>query len=180
MTTSKHPQHNEQAPQAQQQGEPLPYDEMISPLLDQTLKAPAMPVDLAQRIFASTRGHLVAANAHWTRRLGPIWLRRANAVAAGIVLASSVALMLVASGILRDAHHTVEAKQDIAELGQYQWPQTQLDQEILQLAMSVEAASSYTYVDTDAARTVSALENMLTPAGSSPAPSNTDYYNSLF
>lgn len=173
MTLSKHPQ-----PEHAHHDEP--YDALISPLLDDALKAPAMPVDLAQRIFASTRSHLVAANAHWTRRLGPIWLRRANAIAAGIVLASSVSLMLVASGILRDAHHTAEAKQDIAQLGQFQWPQTQLDQEILQLAVSVEAASSYTYVDTDAARTVSALEDMLGPAGSTSSPSNTDYYNSLF
>lgn len=161
----------------------MPFDEQVSPLLDQALKAPAMPVDLAHRIFASTRDQLVAVNAHWTRRLGPIWLRRANAMAAGIVLASTASLFLVASGILRDAHGTVAAKQDIAQLGQYQGPQSQLDQDILHLAISVDNASTYTYIDTEAARTVAALEAIVPPASRSTAPAmpaKPDNYDNLF
>lgn len=148
-----------------------PFDEHVSPLLDEALRAPSVPVDLAARIFASTKHQLKQVNDHWTRRLGPIWLRRANAMAAGIVLAGTAALFLVASGILRDAHDTVTAKEDIALLGEYQGPQTQLDQEILLLALSVEDASSYTYQDTEAARMVSALENIV-PAGSPAGSSN--------
>lgn len=165
-----------------------PFDAKVSPMLDEALRAPAVPVDLAHRIFASTRDQLVKANAHWTRRLGPIWLRRANAMAAGIVLAGSAAVLLVGSGILRDAHDTVTAKADIALLGEYEGMQTQLDQEILQLALKVQDVSDYTYIDTDAARTVSALEAIIpartnsngsTPANSQNQPGN-ESLNSLF
>jgi hypothetical protein len=114
---------------------------------------------MASRGKASLFGH--------TGLLGPIGLRRLHALAAGIVLASSVGILLVSSGILRDAYTTVAAKHELVSLAQYQGPHSTLDQEISQLSVRIDAASdSPSYTDSAGARTVSALETILpaTPA----------------
>lgn len=139
------------------------YDAQLSPLLDEALASPAAPAGLVDRIFDETRHRLPRAR-RMARRLalsiGPVWFRRVHAMAAGIVLAGTASLLLVASGILRDAHDTVTAKEDIAQLGQFASFEAPIDQDILQLAMRIDAASGAAS-EADALRTVEALETLL-------------------
>lgn len=164
------------------------YDAQLSPLLDEALASPArheLPAGLVDRIMLQTRSRLPQAQ-RMARRLalsiGPIWFRRVHAVAAGIVLASTAALLLVASGILRDAHDTVTAKEDIAQLGQYGGFEAPIDQDIHQLAMHIDAAaaSGYSYSEADALRTVEALESLLNKSPAASPTRDGDAIDQLF
>ena len=75
-------------------------------------------------------------------RFSFVALRRMQAVAAGIVLAAYVSVLLVGSGILRDARDTAYARQDIADLSDYRGPQTAIDHEIRQIASRIDAVST--------------------------------------
>lgn len=122
-------------------GEGEPFDARLSPLLDEALKAPALPMGLTAEVFNQTRRKL--PRPVLGVRFSFVALRRMQAIAAGIVLAAYVSVLLVGSGILRDARATAYAKQDIADLSDYQGPQTAIDQEIRQIATRIDAVSSF-------------------------------------
>lgn len=167
-------------------------DRALQSLLDAALAPGAVPQGLQSRIFLQTQPILaanLAANPAQnlaasgtlertlTLRLGRIWFRRVHAVAAGIVLAASAAVLLVASGIYRDARDTVTAKQDIQQLGSYPGFETPIDQEILQLAMRIDDVAAYRQTDADAMRTIHALDSLMHQA---PANGAGDTAHQLF
>jgi|GEM_PF-4238746 len=153
--------------------EPSP-DPRLEQVLHQALRAPAAPANLAGRIFQQTRAHL--PRKVWGMHMSVITLRRLRALAAGIVLAGSAALLIEASGILRDAKYTVEARKNLVTLSRYQAPQTDLDEEIQQLAMRIEAAGKLSQQrDLATSHAVYALDTLLPPS-----MGNMGYHDDLF
>jgi hypothetical protein len=161
------------APQPMAAGEPS-ADPKLEAILSQALRAPAAPSHLARRIVEQTRHHL--PRKVWGISMSMVTLRRVRALAAGIVLAGSVGVLIQASGILRDAKYTLEARENITALSRYQAPQTELDQEIHQLAMHIDAAGTLSQQrDVATSQAVYALDTLFPPTGG-----NMGYHDDLF
>ncbi|MAX24656.1 MAG: hypothetical protein CMJ19_09150 [Phycisphaeraceae bacterium] len=113
-----------------------PVDDELEPMLDEALTPPPVPHGLVKRIVAATR----PVGDHVIARIGPLRLRynMARYIAAAVIIAASWGIVFQAMGICTDAFHIVQATHHVSSIMKYSAPDTDIDQEIDQLANQVD------------------------------------------
>lgn len=114
-----------------------PTDPKLDALLDEALGGEQVPAGLSERIVAQTRDMLPARRTSVIARIGPAPVR---AVAAAVILAATVGVVVVASGIVRDANQVTDARQQIVAMSTYEEPTVAIDTEIQMLSLEIDMA----------------------------------------
>ena len=133
-------------------------DPEMESLLDEALSPQSVPGevprDLTDRIVAATLDDLAAPRRGVVARIGPSLIRT---VAAAVIIASSVAIILMLNGIVRNVDRMETITASLAELQKYEHHPDNLDTQILQLAAQINEFDGQELWSADASSPVQEL-----------------------
>lgn len=145
--------------QMEPQAEPPPrIDPRMESLLDEALSPQSVeggvPSDLTDRIVSATTDRITAGRRGVLAKIGPPLIR---AFAATVIIASSVAIIHMLNGIVRNVDRIETIAESLAELQKYEYQPDSLDTQILQLAAQIDEFNSHDLWSANASSSVQDL-----------------------